>query len=141
MNGALPGQTFAGVRDAFVRKFNPGGQEKWTRQFGTPGLDQALGASASSGALLISGAVSGALPGQTYSGGDRDAFVRSYDAKSGDEIWTYQFGSSGFDSGFDTLTVGRTHTVYVCGFTDGALPGQTNAGLTDGYLIKLVITD
>ncbi len=141
VSGALPGQTFAGVRDAFVRNFNPGGQEKWTRQFGTPGFDQALGASASGGALLISGAVSGALPGQTYSGGPRDGFVRRYDAKSGDEIWTHQFGSTGFDTGFDTLTTGTTHIVYVGGFTDGALPGQINAGLTDGFLMKLVMTD
>ena len=33
--GALPGQTHAGVRDVFVRKYDGSGTELWTRQFGT----------------------------------------------------------------------------------------------------------
>ena len=33
--GALPGQTSAGFRDAFVRKYDAAGTEVWTRQFGS----------------------------------------------------------------------------------------------------------
>lgn len=140
-DGALPGQTSAGLRDAFVRKYNPGGHEKWTRQFGTPGFDQALGVSSQGQALVVGGAVSGPLPGQTYAGGVRDAFVRKYDASHGDEMWTHQFGTPTFDSAFDTLTDRAGETVYVGGLTDGSLPGQTNSGMFDAYLMKLVQDD
>jgi len=137
-DGALPDHTSAGSRDVFVRKYNPGGRAMWTRQFGTPGFDQALGVSSDGRALLVSGAVSGALPGQTYAGGIRDAFVRRYDAQFGTEIWTHQFGTSTFDSGFDTLMSGTSTTVYVGGLTDGTLPGEVSSGLFDPYLIKIV---
>src|SRR3972149_9981058 len=33
--GTLPGQTSAGGQDAYVRKYDPAGNEGWTRQFGT----------------------------------------------------------------------------------------------------------
>lgn len=39
--GALPGQTFAGEDDVFLRKYDPDGNEVWTRQFGTSGYDNA----------------------------------------------------------------------------------------------------
>lgn len=138
--GALPGQTSAGSRDAFVRKYNPGGHQMWTRQFGTLGFDQAIGVSSNGLDLAVSGAVSGALPGQTYAGGIRDAFVRKYDTLFANEIWTLQFGTSGFDSAFDAL-MPSGNTVYVGGLTDGSLPGQTNAGLFDAYLMKLASDD
>src|SRR5688500_1256411 len=37
---ALPGQAF---HDAFVRKYDAAGNELWTRQFGSPLSDQAIG--------------------------------------------------------------------------------------------------
>jgi hypothetical protein len=43
VRGALPGQTSVGGDDAFVRKYDAAGNEVWTYQFGTPGLDQAMG--------------------------------------------------------------------------------------------------
>jgi outer membrane protein assembly factor BamB len=42
--------------------------------------------------LYLSGSVRTALLGQCYAGAD-DAFVRKYDAASGDEIWTREFGT------------------------------------------------
>lgn len=139
VEGALA-PTPAGGRDAFVRKYNPGGQVKWTSQFGTAGLDQAFGVSIIGRALVVSGAVSGPLPGQTYSGGIRDAFVRGYDGQFGDELWTHQFGTAGQDSSFDTLIVDPRMVVYVGGFTTGTLPGQTNSGgFSDAYLRKLTV--
>jgi hypothetical protein len=136
-DGALPGQTFAGARDVFLAKFNPGGHHMWTRQFGTAGFDQGLGVSVRGLEVVLSGAVSGALPGQTYAGGPRDAFVRKYDTLFGNEVWTHQFGTPGFDNGFDVLLTSESGAVYVCGLTDGTLPGQTNSGRADAYLMKL----
>ena len=41
--GALPGQTHLGKSDAYVRKYDGDGDELWTRQFGSRGLDMADG--------------------------------------------------------------------------------------------------
>ena len=35
----LPGQTSAGGRDTYLRKYDANGNEFWTRQFGTAGMD------------------------------------------------------------------------------------------------------
>jgi hypothetical protein len=62
-----------------------------------------------------------------------DAFVRKYSHR-GDELWTRQYGTSGFDRAMG-IAVDATG-VYVAGRTDGALPGQVNAGLIDAYVRK-----
>lgn len=139
--GTLPGQTSTGSIDVFVRKYNPGGHQMWTRQFGTAGFDEAIGVSSNGLELAVSGVVSGPLPGQTYAGGARDAFVRKYDTLFGNEIWTHQFGTSGTDAALDALIPDTGNTTYVGGRTNGSLPGQTNAGLFDAYLMKLISDD
>ena len=72
--GAFPGQTNAGNYDVFVRGYNAGGNEIWTRQFGSPTYDWGFGISADSSKLYAMGYTFGALPGQT-SAGSSDAFV------------------------------------------------------------------
>lgn len=47
--------------------------------------------------------------------------------------WTRQFGSAGDDL---AQTVDASGNVYVAGFTDGALSGQTNLGFQDAFLVK-----
>ncbi len=131
-DGALPGQTSAGAEDIFVRKYDFDGNEVWTRQFGTAGLDFADGIAVKRGAVFVVGAVSGALPGQPYEG-DFDAFIRKYDS-DGNEVWTHQFGTPGFD---DLHAVAVDHTgIYVDGSTTGSLPGFANAGDFDALVRK-----
>lgn len=73
--GALPGQTWLGGEDAFVRKYDDFGNEIWTRQFGSSGGDFARGVAVdASGNVYVAGYTGGALPGQTSSGGD-DVFI------------------------------------------------------------------
>jgi len=91
--GALPGQTFSGdLFDGYVRKYDPAGNELWTRQFGNQseptGGVTIRSASATSAGVYVAGATTFALPGQTSSGG---AFVRNYDI-DGNELWTREFG-------------------------------------------------
>ena len=132
----------SGGRDVFVAAYNPGGHEKWTRQFGTPGLDQGFGVSVVGRAVFVSGAVSGALPGQTYSGGVRDAFVRRYEGQSGEEVWTHQFGTPAQDAAFAVRATETRTIVYVGGFTTGTFPGATYAGGgNDVYLRKIALSD
>lgn len=55
--GTLPGQAPAGGGDAFVRKYDPDGNELWTRQFGSEHDDRAeQPALENSGGVYIAGA-------------------------------------------------------------------------------------
>jgi uncharacterized protein (TIGR03437 family) len=122
--GALPGQTsFGGFADAFVRKYDANGTELWTRQFGTAGNDAARGIALDASGVYVVGNVTGALPGQPGLG-TGDAFVRKYDV-NGTEIWTRQFGTAVWEQA-NGVAVDATG-VYVVGYTEGALPGQTSS--------------
>ena len=118
-SGALPGQISAGGTDAFVRKYDVQGKELWTRQFGTPATDLALGIAVDASTVYLAGATSGALPRQISAGGT-DAFVRTYDV-NGQELWTRQFGTAVYDSvsGISSDASG----VSVAWSIAGALPG------------------
>lgn len=130
--GSLPGQTSAGGTDVFVRKYDAGGLELWTRQFGTIGLDQALGVSVDASGVYVAGQAGATLPGQTSSGGT-DAFVRKYDV-SGAVAWTRQFGTSGLDQAFGVVV--ESGAVYVIGQTTGTFLGQVSVGSVDAFLRK-----
>jgi hypothetical protein len=131
-DGTLPGQTSAGGPDAFVRKYDLAGNELWTRQFGTSGADSAVGIAADASGVYVTGSTTGTFAGQTGAG-DEDAFVRKFDA-DGSELWTRQFGSSGWDQATGVAAVGSG--IYVSGFTAGVLAGQAGAGEQDGFVCK-----
>ncbi len=131
-NDELPGQTTAGLSDAFLRKYDTGGTELWTHQFGTSSWDGAKGVVADATGVYVVGTASDAFPGQTHSGSE-DAFVRKYDA-GGTELWTREFGSGDPD---EALSVAADSSgIYVVGLTYAALPGQANQGLVDAFLRK-----
>jgi len=132
VEGALPGQIHAGGVDAFIRAYAASGNELWTQQFGTLGRDVALHVSGDNSGIYAVGTTAGVLPGQTPAGGP-DAFVRKYD-RSGNELWTRQFGAPGIDQAFGVTT--DVSGVYVAGRVDGALPGQAHAGGADAFVRK-----
>jgi hypothetical protein len=133
--GALPGQTQVGSGEAFVRKYNPDGAELWTRQFGTALSDEALAvATDAAGDVYVAGVTTGVFPGQTRAGHD-DAFVRKYSA-AGAELWTCQFGSPAWNVAFG-VAVDKRGAVFVCGATDGPMPGQNWAGDWDAYVVRI----
>jgi len=129
-HGTLPGQVNAGGKDAFVRTYDPNGNELWTRQFGSAADDQVMGLAADATGIYVVGLTYGALPGQTYLGQD-DAFIRKYDL-NGNELWTQQFGTKGYDRATAVAVDGNG--VYVAGATSGVLPGQTRIGGEDAFL-------
>jgi len=130
--GAFPGKNNTGLSDVFIRKYDAAGKVAWTRQFGTADYDWAGGVAVDASGLYVVGTTGGALPGQTSSGED-DVFVRKYNA-SGDVIWTRQFGSASWDAGAAVSV--DANFVYVAGGTDGSLPDQINAGMTDAFVRK-----
>jgi hypothetical protein len=134
VNGALPGLAHVGTFDAFVRAYDPDGNELWTRQLGSVSFDtaQAIGVDPD-GNVLLAGWTGGSLPGQTNAGLD-DAFVRKYDP-DGNELWTRQFGSSLRDSA-NAITADGAGNVVVVGHVGRALPGLVSAGAGDVFVRK-----
>jgi hypothetical protein len=132
--GALPGNSSAGARDAFVRKYDAGGNILWTRQFGTSGNDWAFGAGVdSSGNVYVTGETGGSLAGQPHAGSS-DIFIRKYDT-NGNHIWTRQFGTNMPETAY-TVAVDAAGNAAVAGLTQGALPGFTNQGGEDAVVRK-----
>ena len=130
--GSMAGQTTGSV-DAFVSKYDFNGQVVWTRQFGTPKYDDALGIAVRAQGVYVAGNTTGALPGY-MNAGDYDVFVRKYDVKGG-AAWTKQFGSSSHD---ELLGIAVDASgVYAAGVTEGALPGQRSYGTDDAFVVKL----
>ena len=128
--GILPGQPSAGGLDAFVRKYDPSGNELWTRQFGGGGADVAAGVAVDdAGNVYVAGTTTSALAEDAKS---FDAFVRRYDA-AGNVGWTRQFGTPGGDNARD-VTVDETNRLLVAGSTEGALPGQVSGKGYDAFV-------
>jgi hypothetical protein len=130
--GALPGQTARGDTDAFVRRFDPSGNEVWTRQFGTSSFDTASAAAVNASGIAILGTTQGAFAGQVTAGGF-DTFVRVFES-SGAEKWTRQFGTASSD--FARGIAADSAAFYVVGETSGQFPGQVRHGWQDVFLRK-----
>ena len=118
------GQATFGAQDAFVQQYDFSGNLLWTRQFGTPSADFAVGVTVGGGGTYVVGYTGGQLPGQTPLG-QSDAYVRKYNS-SGNDVWTTQFGTSAQDAAFGVSSAGGD--VYVSGCTNGKLPGQNKVG-------------
>ncbi len=126
------GGTNAGEWDAFLTKFDPAGNELWTRQIGSMQYDfgQSVALDAA-GNAYISGSTSGNLGGTNS--GNRDAFLAKFDP-AGNELWTIQIGSTEWDRS-QSVAVDAAGNAYISGSTKGDL-GGTNAGGQDTFLAK-----
>ena len=83
--------------------------------------------------VYITGYTSGNLDGNTNAG-SYDAFLTKYDS-DGDKKWTKMLGSdqSEYSRG---VAIDSNNNVYITGYTDGNLDGNTNAGSYDVFLTK-----
>jgi len=132
---ALPGQVFAGAQsDAYVRKYDPSGQEAWTREFGTDTADASLAVTVDgSGDVYTSGYI-GPYP-------ERDGMLRVYD-KNGLELWkdgltSQPVGGVAIDE-IRGISVGADGAIYVTGLTSGYFSGYANVGFYDVFVRKYV---
>jgi hypothetical protein len=130
-SSTLPAQTSAGFDDAYVRKYDPRGTPVWTRQFGSSGFDHCSEVGIDgSGDVYVTGIAGKALPGQTSAGG---GYVQTYDVQ-GNFVSTLQFGN--MNAGGVEVHRDGSGTLFVTGTINGALPGQTSAGLLDAFVQK-----
>ena len=131
---ALPGQTNIGDYDAFITKFDAGGNSLWVKQFGTKVEDYALSVVLDGqDNPIVTGETSGLLAGAAAAGG-LDGFIRQYDP-DGNALWSRQFGSS-MDDFAVGASVAPSGDVYAVGTTLGTLPGQTSkGGGTDAFVV------
>jgi len=129
--GKLGGSRF-GSYDAFLSKFDSGGNEVWTTQIGTSESDvsYSIALDASDNAY-ISGRTNGDLDGT--SAGSHDAFLSKFDS-DGNNLWTNQIGTSAWDESMSVAVAG-SGDVYISGSTRGDL-GGVNAGSNDAFLSK-----
>jgi len=132
--GGLDGNTNVGGCDIFLTKYDTNGNKLWTKQLGTANDDYGNGvATDGSGNIYVTGYTYGGLDGNTNAGGF-DIFLTKYDT-SGNKLWTKQLGTANDDYGYGVATDGSGN-IYVTGYTDGSLDGNTNAGGDDIFLTK-----
>ncbi len=131
-NFALDGQRYHHHYDAFVRKYDADGNERWTRQFGSSGVDQALAIAVDEGGVTVAGSTDGRLPNQPAAGGV-DIFVARF-GPSGRQLWVRQFGTKGDDRA--TAVVSTDEGPIVAGSTGGALAAR-QGGTSDAFLAQL----
>lgn len=130
--GSLPGQTFNGYVDGFVRVHDATGAHVWTRQFGAPeGTFATSVAVDADGSVYVAGATYGAFGGQIFQG-RYDGFLRRYDA-DGTHLWTRLIGTAGGDAVNGVALDYGSGNVYVSGFTDGSLSGSPS-GSYDAFV-------
>jgi len=133
-NGGLDGCKNAGIEDLFVVKYNSSGTKQWTNQLGSSSRDSANDvATDSSGNIYVTGTTYWELDGNT-SAGKADLFVVKYDS-SGTWQWTKQNGTDRYDEARGVAT-DSSGNVYVTGYTEGGLDGNTSVGKADLFVVK-----
>jgi hypothetical protein len=136
VNGRIEGQAWAGMFDAFFRRYTIVGAVQLTKQFGTPGDDGAWDvATDASNNIYLTGLAGGPLAGKTALGLG-DAFIRRYKVGGGNS-WTIQTGSSANEFGL-AIDVAPTGAVFAGGYTEGgSFAGQPAFGALDAWFVKV----
>lgn len=131
--GSFGGSSHAGAEDMFLNKYDTSGTLCWTQQMGTGTSDTSYSVSPDNlGNVYIAGTTRGSL-GCPNLGGE-DLLLCKY-KDSGELCWIKQWGSSDYDLSWDTAT-DSLGNIYVSGYTQGTLPGESSAGGIDAFLSK-----
>jgi len=131
-----------GCSDAFITKYDSGGNAQWTKLMGTTNNDVAFAlTTGTDGYLYVAGYAGGgvnnsggSMDGQTLIGGE-DAFISKFDPQNGEKKWTHLLGTSGDDRAYG-LTAGVDGAIYVSGYTPGLPLEQGLQGNHDSFVTK-----
>ena len=107
---------------------------EWTQLLGSSDSDSAASISiADDGSIYITGNTYGDLDGQTNSGA-YDVYITKF-SSDGSKRWTQLLGSSEGDFG-NSISAADDGSIYITGYTEGDLDGQTNSGDRDVFISK-----
>jgi hypothetical protein len=134
--GALDGYTMTGTVDSFFSKYNSEGVKQFTRLLGVAGKEtRGYGvATDASGNVFVAGYTEGSLDDNALTG-TRDFFVTKYDP-SGVKQFTRQLGAVGGVTVGTAVTTDDKGDVFVVGYTEGSLDGNTLTGSRDFFVTK-----
>jgi len=133
MDVTFDGEPSAGSSDIFLVKYDPSGVKQWTRQFGTEDGDEATSVTVDNNDFIyIAGSTLGALDGTPRFG--ENAFVVKFDS-GGARLWNQMFGSQDWDEPWSIAT-DSGGTISVAGRAPGSMPGFTNAGGDDLFVVQ-----
>ena len=134
--GALDGYAMTGTVDSFISKFNSDGVKQYTRLLGVAGKEtRGYGiATDDHGNVIVAGYTEGSLDDNTLTG-SRDFFVAKYD-NSGVKQFTRQLGAVNAATVGTAVTVDALGDIFVVGYTEGSLDGNTLTGSRDFFVTK-----
>jgi hypothetical protein len=139
-NGGLNGNTVTGSYDTFVAKYDFSGSTPTlvsVKQLGVASNNTtASGVAVNGSTVYVAGTTYGGLNGNTLTGGN-DAFVAQYDFSSSTPtlVSVKQLGVASSGTGAAGVAVNGS-TVYVAGFTNGGLNGNTLTGTNDSFVAQ-----
>lgn len=125
----------AGDYDGYIIKYKPNGMLEWVAEPVTASSDVITGVAVDGDDnVIVAGYTYGTFPGQMRAGA-ADGFVAKY-GKNGGLAWVRQLGTIEIDQ-LTGVTVDGSGAIYAAGITEGAFPGQKNAGSADLFAVKL----
>jgi hypothetical protein len=141
-DGSIEGTNY-GSADAVLLKYDSNGNKIWSKQFGTSKQDHAISLSIDSlDNVYVTGSTQGDLGGTNKGCDDgigetcflRDIYLSKYDS-SGNHQWINQIGTGADDQSW-RMTVDFKDNIYITGYTNGDLEGNTNIGNSDIFILK-----
>ena len=134
VGGPLDDNSFAGISDIVIAKYDSSGNKQWTKLLGSTGSDAGLGirVSPDGNFVYVAGWASGNIDSATASG-EFDAFIAKYDS-NGNKQWVKLLGTPTTDGAYEVLVFGTS--LYLVGVTEGDLNGSSNNGGLDVFIAK-----
>lgn len=126
--------TYVLYTDFVLMNVAPNGSALWTRVWGSSGYDEGEDVCTAPGVIYTAGTVEGLVAPETNYAGLSDVCITRW-SSAGVRQWTRMFGTiwNDFASACAADSAGN---VYVTGFTEGFLDGNTNMGGQDIFLTK-----
>jgi hypothetical protein len=138
-SGALDGETFGGLSDAFVVRYRPNGDRVWTRLVGASGssigLTRATAMVVASKGIYVAGQTNDSLDGSTWTNSRKFIFLSKLDF-DGDLLWVRMKGNPHADAIGQAMARDAEGHLYIVGDTTGSVDGQTYLGAGDVIVVE-----